>query len=245
MTAPPYRDIYYPLNVFMHILTQDEGGVAALHYGFFDREDEPLRDAQERATSMLLQRLPPPPARILDAGCGLGTTLSKLLACGYDAIGINPDEQQIAMANVPIIRTRFEDVEPSPFDAIVFQESSQYIDSAALFAKAREMTSHVIVFDEFGMNGRAEARPTLHSYEAFVDAARANGFSIVEDLDVSHRAMRTIDYLQPRFDRHRPSLVSGLGVTNEQIDALIAAGVANRARYASGTYTYRVMQFRR
>jgi len=240
MTAPPYRDIYYPLNVFMHILTQDEGGVAALHYGFFDREDEPLRDAQERATSMLLERLPPPPARILDAGCGLGTTLSKLLACGYDAVGINPDEQQIAMAKVPIVCARFEDTEPSHFDAIVFQESSQYIDSTALFAKAREMTSHVIVFDEFAAN----VAP-LHSYEAFIDAAQANGFSIVEDLDVSQRAIRTIDYLQPRFERHRPSLLSDLGVTNEQIDALIAAGVANRARYASGTYTYRVMQFRR
>src|ERR1041384_6840219 len=101
MPAPPYRDIYYPLNVFMHILTQEEGGVAALHYGFFERtsvDDEPLRDAQERATSMLLARPPPPPARILDAGCGLGTTLAKLLARGYDAIGINPDAKQIAMA---------------------------------------------------------------------------------------------------------------------------------------------------
>lgn len=241
MTAPPYRDFYYPLNVFMHILTQDEGGLAALHYGFFDDDDEPLRDAQERATSMLLQRLPRPPARILDAGCGLGTTLSKLLACGYDAAGINPDEKQIAMSNVPIVAVRFEDLEPSHYDTIVFQESSQYINAIALFVKAREMTSHVIVFDEFAN----VAATSLHSYDAFVNAARANGFAITEDLDVSKRAVRTIDYLQPRFERHRASLVADLGVTNEQIDALIASGVENRARYASGTYTYRVMQFRR
>ena len=224
----------------MHILTQEEGEVAALHYGFFERDDEPLRDAQNRATSLLLERLPSPPARILDAGCGLGTTLAKLIARGYDATGINPDSKQIAMSPVPIRCARFEDLEPSHFDAIVFQESSQYIDATALFEKAREMTSHVVVFDEFAM----QPAP-LHSYGAFVDAARVNGFTIVEDVDVSKRATPSIDYFQPRFERYRKSLIEDLRVTNEQIDALIRNGVANRARYASGAYTYRVMQFRR
>jgi len=239
----------------MHILTQEGGDVAALHYGFFEHEHEPLGDAQERATSMLLERLPIPPARILDAGCGLGTTLAKLLARGYDAIGINPDAKQIAMAQVPIVCARFEDLEPSTFDAIVFQESSQYIDANALFAKAREMTSHVIVFDEFAMHvapppsaeraAGGGGATLLHSYDAFVEAARTNGFAIAEDLDVSQRATPSIDYFQPRFERYRKSLIADLGVTNEQIDALIQSGVENRARYASGAYTYRVMQFRR
>ena len=31
-----YRDFYYPLNVFMHILTHEEGAVRYLHYGLFD-----------------------------------------------------------------------------------------------------------------------------------------------------------------------------------------------------------------
>ena len=57
----PYRDFYYPLNVFMHILTAEEGGVEYLHYGLFEREDEPIGDAQERSTRMLLDRLPPRP----------------------------------------------------------------------------------------------------------------------------------------------------------------------------------------
>jgi SAM-dependent methyltransferase len=242
MAALPYRDILYPLNVFMHILTHEEGSVAALHYGFFERDGELMRDAQKRATEMLLARLPPPPARLLDAGCGLGTTLARLLALGYDAEGITPDAQQIAMmaVHLPVRCSRFEDLASSRYDAILFQESSQYIGSNALFEKAREMTSHVIVFDEFAM----QSAP-LHSYDDFLRAASVNGFEVVEDLDVSEMAAPSIDYFQIRFERFRESLVAGVGVTNEQIDALIKGGVENRVRFASGAYAYRVMQFRR
>ena len=38
----PYRDFYYPLNVFMHILNQEEGGVSYLYYGLFERSDESI-----------------------------------------------------------------------------------------------------------------------------------------------------------------------------------------------------------
>lgn len=242
MPAPPYRDIYYPLNVFMHILTREEGSVAALHYGFFEREGESMREAQQRATEMLLERLPPPPARILDAGSGLGSTLWELRARGYDALGITPDARQIAIMpfDVPVRCIRFEDLEPAPYDTILFQESSQYIGAAALFSKAREMTSHVIVFDEFAM----QPAP-LHAYDEFLAAAAANGFEKVEEVDVSRLAAPSVDYFNQRFDRFRDSLVGELGLTSEQIDELIAGGVEYRDRYAGGAYVYRVMQFRR
>ena len=64
----PYRDFLYPLNVFMHILTNEEGGVANLHYGLFERPDESISFAQERSTELLLRHLPPPPARLADPG---------------------------------------------------------------------------------------------------------------------------------------------------------------------------------
>lgn len=243
MNGPlPYRDFLYPLNVFMHVLTHEEGSVAALHYGFFESEGETMRDAQERATRMLVERLPPAPARLLDAGCGLGTTLALLRKLGYDAEGVNPDAKQVATIapDLPVRCARFEDLEPSRYDAILFQESSQYIDASALFAKAREMTSHVMVFDEFAMEAS-----TLHSYDAFLDAARENGFALVEEIDVSSKAAPTVDYFNTRFPRYRESLIRELGLTNEQIDDLIAGGVDYRQRYADGRYVYRVMQFRR
>jgi len=246
MSAAPYRDVHYPLNVFMHILTYEEGSVPALHYGFFDRGDESIREAQESATAMLITRLPPVPARILDAGSGVGSTLARLTVLGYDAEGITPDAQQIEIIRaryadrVRVHCMRFEDMPPSHFDAVVFQESSQYIDSDALFAKARELTSHVIVFDEFAM----EPAP-LHSYHDFLRAAASNGFEKVEEVDVTRIAAPTIDYFNDRFDHYRPMLIHDLGIGADQIDTLIRMGVENRRRYERGTFVYRVLQFRR
>ena len=246
MSAAPYRDVHYPLNVFMHILTHEEGSVPALHYGFFDRGDESMREAQESATAMLITRLPPVPARILDAGSGVGSTLARLTTLGYDIEGITPDAQQVDIIRaryadrVRVHCTRFEDMTPAPFDTIVFQESSQYIDSQALFAKAREMTSHVIVFDEFAMEPA-----TLHSYDGFLRAAADHGFDKVEEIDVTKVAAPTIDYFNQRFERYRAMLIHDLGITPDQIDTLIRLGRENRDRYARGSYVYRVMQFRR
>jgi len=238
----PYRDFLYPLNVFMHILTQEEGSVAALHYGFFERDGESMREAQERATRMLVERLPPAPAQLLDVGSGVGSTLALLRSHGYDAEGITPDEKQVAMmpAGLPVRCMRFEDLEPSHYDAILFQESSQYIDANALFAKARELTSHVIVFDEFAMQPS-----TLHSYDEFMSAAKANGFALVEEVDVSDKAAPSVDYFNVRFDRYRDALMHDLRISAQQMDELIAGGVDYRAKYANGTYVYRVMQFKR
>ena len=241
MAAPPYRDFTFPLNVFMHIITREEGSVPYLHYGFFADETESLPTAQERSTWMLIERLPPPPARVLDAGSGVGTTLRILTAMGYDAQGITPDEKQVALIDSPNVRRiRFEDLEPSHYDTVIFQESSQYIDSAALFAKARELTAHVIVFDEFAMEPS-----TLHSYDDFMRAAAANGFEKVEELDVSRQAVPTIEYFNQRLDCYRGALIADLGITNEQVDALIASGIDYRDRYTRGAYVYRLLQFRR
>jgi len=110
----PYRDFTYPLNVFMHILTHEEGEVRYLHYGLFERPDESIAVAQERSTELLLSRLPPPPARLLEAGAGLGTTLARLERLGYDAQGITPDEKQVAMAGGRVALSSFEAFEGAP-----------------------------------------------------------------------------------------------------------------------------------
>src|SRR5258708_33618434 len=93
----PYRDFYYPLNVFMHILTHEEGGGDYLHYALFENANERIGAAQEHSTELLLSRLPPPPARVLEVGIGLGTTLIRMAHLGYDLERITPDEKQIAM----------------------------------------------------------------------------------------------------------------------------------------------------
>src|SRR6185503_7993934 len=100
----PYRDFYYPLNLLTHVITLEEGSVRYLHYGLFERAGEPLVDAQQHSTELLLAHLPPVPARLLDVGAGIGTTLDRLTRLGYDVTGITPDEKQIAF-----IRSRYGD----------------------------------------------------------------------------------------------------------------------------------------
>lgn len=243
-----YRDFYYPLNVFMHILTHEEGDVPYLHYGLFESDDESLATAQERSTELLLSRLPSSPARLLEVGIGLGTTLHRLTRLGYEVVGITPDEKQIA-----VVRERYGDAVdarciafeqfplPDRFDAVLFQESSQYIDAEALFARARELTSHVIVLDEFALREGG----TLHRYDAFVEAAERHGFRKIEELDLSHKAPPSIDYFAKRIPQYRERLIADLGLTGQQVDELIESGRRYRQSYDDGTYGYRLLQFKR
>ncbi len=268
----PYRDFFYPLNVFMHILTREEGTVRDLHYGLFERPDDSIAAAQERSTELLLSHLPPPPARLLDVGAGLGTTVERLIALGYDAEGITPDEKQAAVAHGRVSLASFETFEgtpPSrrldwrrpaagrerdalgpagedasvprpPYDALLFQESSQYIDSGALFARAVALAPRVIVLDELATRPLGE-EGALHTRDAFLAAAGANGFRLAEEIDLSAQAAPTIDYFRQRLPLYRQALIADLGLTSQQVDDLIASGERYRQRYRTGVYVYRFM----
>lgn len=249
--AASYRDFSFPLNVFMHVLTCEEGHVGYLHYGFFERTDEPIAVAQERSTAMLLARLPPPPARLLEVGAGLGTTLARLTRAGYDAEGITPDQQQVATirkrfgSEVRVTCAAFESfAADEPYDAVLFQESSQYIDGEALFAKARSITRHVVVGDEFASTPLAVAG-ALHDLPSFCAAAAANQFEKIEEVDVSAMAAPTIAYVNERIEKHRQALITDLHLEPAQLDALLESGRRYRESYANGTYVYRLLQFRR
>ncbi|HYV41690.1 MAG TPA: hypothetical protein VEO02_07875 [Thermoanaerobaculia bacterium] len=54
----------------LRVLTLEEGVAHSMHYGLFERGDESIATAQERSTALLLERLPPPPCRLLEVGVG-------------------------------------------------------------------------------------------------------------------------------------------------------------------------------
>ncbi len=239
----PYRDFYYPLNVFMHVLTREHGSVSYLHYGLFENTNEPLTVAQERSTQMLLARLPQPPARLLDTGTGLGTTLARLTSLGYDALGITPDDKQIGLLDSSLNARciAFQHMGSEPFDTVIFQESSQYIPTDALFAKASEITRHIIVLDEFTIGNEG----TLHRLDEFLAAAEQHGFTKTEELDLTQQAAPTITYVSSLIDKHRDALRDDLGITGDQIAELIESGARYAESYRRGTYGYRLLQFTR
>jgi cyclopropane fatty-acyl-phospholipid synthase-like methyltransferase len=237
----------------MHVLTLEQGGVRYLHYGLFERGDETLEEAQERSTTLLLKSLPPPPCRLLEAGVGLGTTIARLARLGYEVEGMAPDERQVAMARerageaARLHAAAFENFETaSRYDAIVFQESSQYIDSEALFRKARELAASgalLVVLDEFALVP-VEKVGALHRLDLFLAAASSLGFRLFEEKDLSRQAAPTIRYFLDRLPRYRASLAADLGLTGDQIDGLIESGEAYEALYSSGAYGYRLLRFR-
>jgi hypothetical protein len=240
----PYRDFYYPLNVFMHILTLEEGGVSSLHYGLFEHADDTIAIAQERSTELLLSRLPAPPAALLEVGIGLGTTLARLTHLGYDVEGITPDEKQIAMApaGLRVHHASFENFDGGrTYDAIVFQESSQYIDSKRLFARASELARRVVVLDEFSL--RPLPTPGLPPLDRFLAEAGLHGFRLAEEIDLSTKAAPTVAYFTARLPRYRQSLIDDLGLTDAHVDELIENGERYFASYGNGTYGYRFLDF--
>ena len=67
-------------------------------------------------SAYVLRRLPPPPLRILEIGCGdRGGVTPTLLAAGYDVLAIDPRAPEGSSYR----RITLEELEPEPFDAVV------------------------------------------------------------------------------------------------------------------------------
>jgi SAM-dependent methyltransferase len=132
-------------------------------------------------------RLPPPPATVLELGCGpAGGFVPALRESGYDAVGIDPD----APAAHGFHQIGFEQFEPeAPVDAIVASRSLHHV------ADIGEMVGHIA----------AQLRPggTLivaeWAWEQFDEATAEWCFSWVDGSDAD------TGWLQRRLDGWRAS----------------------------------------
>lgn len=71
-----------------------------LHYGVFERDDEPLAEATGRLTSLMIEgALFEPGQRVLDVGCGSGAPACRLAReQGVEVVGITTSEVGVATA---------------------------------------------------------------------------------------------------------------------------------------------------
>jgi SAM-dependent methyltransferase len=107
--------------------------------------------AQSTFLDFAREHLPPPPARVLEVGCGQGELTTALAVSGYDVLGIDP----LAPEGEGFRRIRLEDLEPAdgPYDAVVASYSLHHIrdlDHALDLVVELLEPGGVLVLDEFG-----------------------------------------------------------------------------------------------
>lgn len=254
-TMERIKKFSFPLNVYAYLLAMESrvGDVFNLHFGLFDDVAEPIAAAQERASQEFLAWMPTAPARLLEVGSGVGTTLSLLIKRGHDACGITPDGSQIDFMrdrygkNFPVWPLRFEDMEPptEKFDGILFQESGQYIPLEPLFSRAAMLLrpgGQLFMCDEV-LLGEAEAGEYLHSLTQLKRVAIEHGFTLCEERDQSSRAAPTVDRILTATSRYREDFCQLLGINDEQIKALDDSNRKYQCKYASGKYGYVALRF--
>lgn len=250
-----YKDFSFPLNVYAHILEKEEGRVDYLHYGLFDQDGISASEAQANSTKLLWQHLPPP-GKLLEVGIGLGTTLARLCSEGYAATGITPDASQIAYAknrhgeDLPAVCSKLEDYfeAPGQWEAMLFQESAQYVDPVDLFESASRLLvadGKMVVLDEFALRRTENHKEGLHYLEHFLRLAERAGFSLDARIDLSLSATPTLDWLLAAVKRHSGSLRDDLGVTQDELDALEVSNIIYHKKYANGQFGYFLLSFKR
>ena len=149
MHEPVSARLPEPFCYYREILKSDH-----LHFGLW-REDSPnlsMEEAQQAMFEYLLSFFPPPPAEVLDVGCGLGLSAGLLSRRGYMVTAIAPSPEMIQYARQTYAESGAEfrelgfldedDVVFSEgrYDVLLFQESAQYISPLDdLMKKARRL----------------------------------------------------------------------------------------------------------
>lgn len=132
--------------------------------------------ADVHGEAQLCVRLQPPPARILDAGCGTGRVAAFLATLGYDCVGTDLDEAMLEVARgVPGVQWNQADLvtldlgAAEPFDLVVSAGNVVPLvpdPPAALHRLAAHLRPGGLLVAGFGL-----ARTHLPSGAAIVDLA--------------------------------------------------------------------------
>jgi hypothetical protein len=113
-------------------------------------------------TVFVLHHLPPPPALVLEVGCGEdGGVTPALVAAGYDVVAIDPD----APEGPPYRRIALEELEePQRFDAVVAGRVLHHVEPLGPALDKLARLAPLLVVDEFASE-RLHG-PTAQWYEA-------------------------------------------------------------------------------
>ena len=122
-------------------------------------------------TEFLLEHLPPPPARVLEVGCGpRGGVTPALVERGYDAVAIDeqaPDGERFRQITLQELE------EPAAFDAVVAERVFHHVHPLGEALEKVARIAPLFVLDEFAWE-RIDG-PTQEWYEGQHRMLRALG----------------------------------------------------------------------
>ena len=158
--------------------------------------------------SFVRERLPEPPARVLEVGCGRGELTTALAVAGHDALGIDP----LAPDGPLFRRLTLDDVESDGrYDAVVAAFSLHHIrdlDAALEKIASLLVPEGLLLVDEFAWDRLDE--PTLAWLWGQRQAAAAAGgktepaspADVRADWDAEHVGLHGYDALRTSLDAH-------------------------------------------
>lgn len=174
----------------------------------------------------LLSFLPPPPAKVLDVGCGLGLSAHLLSEKGYSVTAIEPSYAMIDYAkkrygdpHVEFLALGFLDEDTTIFhaesyDILFFLESTQHLPPLdAIFEKARRLLKYnglLVVGDEVCYDRATKPETASYMSTDFIVSLSENGFRIYENEKIGERVARTCDVVIQRLTEDSAALISGV-----------------------------------
>lgn len=180
-----------------------------------------------------LRRLPPPPLRILEVGCGdQGGATPALVAAGYDVLAIDPR----APEGPNYRRITLEELEPEPFDAVVAGRVLHHVTPLEPALSKLAELAPLLVADEFAWNLIDEAVQQWYErlyIERCAEGAHPTGPPDLDawrsrhvDLHSSETLLAALDEVYETDDvEWRPYLYHWLGDETEPLErAAIDAG---------------------
>jgi SAM-dependent methyltransferase len=253
LTLPP------PFGFYCFILNCDH-----LHFGLWpeDNATVSIEDAQENMFNYLLSFFPPPPAKVLDVGCGLGLSAFYISQKGYKVTAIAPSPEMIDYAKQKYgdrvefkVLNFFDEDEavfsPGLYDVIFLQESAQYLDSLnEVFKKARQLLKDkgsIILGDEVCYDRSIKPETAVHLSSDFAITFAENGFRITEHQKIGKLVFPTCDFIIKKFTENFDRVVSESNKpdTREKLLLYLNGWKKQKSWYEKGQMGYEIFVARK
>ncbi len=140
----------------------------------------------EHALSFLRRVVPPPPARVLDAGCGRGDLARRLAAEGFEVTALDSSADAVRAAReagVPAVHADFLDHKDGRYDVVLFARSLHHmhpLPDAVAHASALLRPDGRLVAAEFARE-RADRRTAAWFYDVRAVLLAAGVLELAEE----------------------------------------------------------------